>query len=487
MENKFVFENFSDYLRYQEGFEVNEADGSKVYLSPNDASEIISELAKSQKRMAARTPKITDLFKKIFGEEVYKRMKKDWYWADETEGIVTNPQEGDIKKRDEFFKKIVEFSSGLDDIKLSGSKEDNDNYRPATIMGFFHQFMDKETREELKKNLSKRANELKLDKEKILKQITAKEADSDTMGQPPAILGYVDIGEIEKVTETPGKEPEAFSLLDEAKQKTLFLDNSWDLNPQVGKELRDQIYGVLERRKAGGYSKITEFNIQASASRYRNRGKAESLSWGQLAFKRSQVVYNMVREILAELQIPEGDPIREELTKVAKIDINGSNGDGTSGPNPLPDPTLGKLRVGYYETIKKQNRETEGSSKFIDKDIAAPQQVYITKIDGFGNSEGTPAVKEMEVLKKKEDYDSFKYVNVSVKVIESGIKPGEAPSITITKIPKNTIAPEIILSRKGKKGENGGDWNFKFKLPKFRIIPVGFGDLNPIQDLCGGF
>jgi len=492
MKSIFILENFDQYVR-DVYHPINEAEGTG--LSPEESKMVISSMIDSQSKMALRISKITDAIKKIFGEEILQGMKKyPGKWAGSKEGIVASLAKaddktaGDIKKkRDDFFKKIVEFDSQLNEMNLGKSKEENKNYRPAVIMALFSQFMSEESKLELGKALTKRSSELNLSYKKISKQIEDKAGDSSTMGKAPAILGYVDIKEIEKVTETPGKEPVAFSLLDEAKQKTLFIDNSWDLNPQVAKELRDQIYGVLERRKMGGYSKITEFNIQSSASRYRNKGKAESLSWGQLSFKRSQVVYNMVREILTELQIPEGDPIREELTKVAKIDINGSNGDGTSGPNPLPDPTLGKLRVGYYETVKKQNRETEGSSKFIDKDISAPQQVYITKIDGFGNSEGAPTVKEMDILKKKEDYDPFKYVNVSVKVVESGIKPGEAPSVTITKVPLNSIAPKIILERKGEKGENGGDWDFKFKLPKFRIIPVGFGDLNPIQDLCGGF
>jgi hypothetical protein len=40
-------------------------------------------------------------------------------------------------------------------------------------------------------------------------------------------------------------------------------DSTWDLNPEVGKTLRDQLYGVLERRKEGGYTKILELNIQS--------------------------------------------------------------------------------------------------------------------------------------------------------------------------------------------------------------------------------
>lgn len=479
MENKFVFENFSEYLKYQEGSELNEADKSKVYLTPNDASDIISELAKSQKRMAIRSPKVSDLVKKTFGEDVLKRMRADWYWANEAEGIVNNPQGGDIKKRDEFFKKIEQFSSDLDDLNLGSSKEGNENYRPAVIMGLFHQFMDSETREELKKNLSKRANELKLTKEKILEQIKEKKDSTDTMGQPPAVLGYTSSEEIDVPTEVPGEKRE-FSLLDEKNQSALFIDNSWDLNPVVAKILTEQIYGVIERRKSGGFVQIEEIVISSSASRYRNTGKAESLSWGQLSFKRAQVVHGIIKEALAKYEIPEGDPIREELNKVTKMSISGENGDGTSGPNPTG------VRIGYYQTTANQTKDATGTSKFIEK--GPVEKVYATKIDGFGNSTSeAPTEKNMPTLATKEEYDKFKYVNVSIKVKETG-SMGTAPSVRVDKVKKNTIAPEVILERKGKKGEGGG-WDFKFKLPKLRLSLDFFkiGDINPCQDLCGGF
>jgi len=478
MENKFVFENFSDYLKHKERFEVNEADGSKVYLTPNDASEIISELAKSQKRMAIRAPKVSDLVKKTFGEDVLKRMRADWYWANETEGIVNNPQEGDIKKKDEFFKKIEEFSSSLDDLNLGSSKEGNKNYRPAVIMGLFHQFMDESTREELKKNLSKKANELKLTKEKILKQIEEKAGSTDTMGQPPAVLGYTSSEEIDVPTNVPG-EVKIFSLLDEKSQRALFIDNSWDLNPEVSKILTDQIYGVIERRKSGGFVQIEEIVISSSASRYRNTGKAEPLSWGQLSFKRSQVVYEIIKEALAKYEIPEGDPIREELNKVTKMSISGENGDGTSGPNPTG------VRIGYYQTTTNQTKDNTGASKFIEK--GPVEKVYAAKIDGFGNSTAeAPEEKNMPTLAAKEEYDKFKYVNVSIRVKEDG-SGGTAPSVRVDRVRKNTIAPEIILERKGKKGEGG--WDFKFKMPKIRLSLDFFkiGDINPCQDICGGF
>lgn len=473
MKTKFLLENFDEFI-HKVYSPLNEAEGQT--LSPQEAIEVIGLLVKSQKGRALAQTKISKLVEKIFGGEVLSRMKKDWWWADEREGVSNSPDKG---KFDDFFKKIVQFDGELDNLDLTKKAEGNENFRPAVIMGLFYQFVNEETRKKLSKDLSKKASDLKLTKANIEKQIQAKAGDSAVMGQAPAILGYVDASEIEEEKIAPRKDPQVFTLLDEKNQKTLFVDNSWDLDPAVGKVLRDQIYGVLERRKAGGYTKILELSIQSSASRYRNTGKkAESLSWGQLAFKRSQVIFNMIKEILDELQIPEGDPIREELNTVAKMDINGSNGDGTSGPNPTG------VRTGYYVVSKPQTKDQTGSSTF--KDVEGADKLMITKIDKFGNPEGEPEERKMAPLSSKEEYDQFKYVNVSVKIQETSVIPGVEPKVTITTVPANTIAPEIILERKGKKGEDGG-FNFKFKLPKFRIIPIGSGSINPIKGTCGSF
>jgi hypothetical protein len=354
-------------------------------------------------------------------------------------------------------------------------------------MGIFFDWMAAETYKKLVADVIKISGEKKLNFEKITKQVNEKTYSIENLNQPPAILAYTEAGEIEKKEPPKVTPPQEISLLSEASQKTLFKNNSWDLEPTVAAELKDKLKAVFERRKAGGYSKILEFSIQSSASRYRNKGLAENLSWGQLSFKRSQVVHSMVKTVLQELEIPEGDPIREELNKVAVLDISGSNGDGTSGPNPMKDPQLGFLRVGYYEVVNAQDKTNMGSSKFIDKDKNKPQEVYITKIDGFGNPQGPPTIKTIEPDTKVEDYDKYRFVNVIVKVQETSIVPGSVEGASITKVPNNTLSPEVIFSKKGT-GGGGGEWNFKFKLPKLpRFFPVGFGSINPCQKLCGEF
>jgi hypothetical protein len=487
MKTNFVLENFDDYLTKVYS-PVNEA---KVEpLTGNEAREIINSLLKSQKRSSMSSTKIKALVESVFGKEISQRISKsDGYWADEREGIANNPQEEEDKKKAEFFEKIKEFDQALANANLGQSREDNENYRSSVIMGLFHQFMTKNSKDELIKAFAERATELKLTADKINKQIAAKGTSAETAGQPPAVLGYVSSEDVERVKVIPPVKSGPTPLLDPIEQKTLFLDNSWDLNPKVGSILRERLSSVLERRKQGAYSEILELSIKSSASRYRNTKAAENLSWGQLAFKRSMVIHGMIGTILDELEIPIGDPIREELNKVATMSIGGINGDGTSGPNPLPDPTLGNLRVGYYQTTTKQTKDQTGASKFVDENKDENTKVYIVKIDQLGNTVSEPTVKDMPVLKTKEAYDEFKFVNVVVRYSEF-MNPEEAkPSIRIDKVPEGTIAPEIVLEKKGKKGDGGG-WSFRWpKLPKLGLgkFFAALGDDICLVCHCGDF
>lgn len=69
------------------------------------------------------------------------------------------------------------------------------------------------------------------------------------------------------------------------------------------------------------------FTISTSASRFRNMGPAENLSFKELSEARSQNVYNYLVVELKGL-IPDIDKVKVVLNS------NGTNGDGSSGPNP---------------------------------------------------------------------------------------------------------------------------------------------------------
>ena len=486
MKANFVLESFDDYVNEMYPT-INEGMLKADPLTESQVGEIIESLVMMQRKKALAYSGVTKLLKEIFGESFFSKkrlteMKEDVSWAYYLK----------ILKDPEFFKKIQKFE---DDLKMSSflpsDLQKSTEIAGAMVMGIFFDWMSRETYDQLIDEIVKVSGEKKIGFKRLTKQIEKKGKlqGMEYFNQPPAILAYTQAGEIEKESPPEVIPPQEITLLSEASQKTLFKNNSWELEPTVASELEDKLKALFERRKAEGYSEILEFSIQSSASRYRNKGLAENLSWGQLSFKRSQVVHSMVKKVLQEMEIPEGDPIREELDKVAVLDISGSNGDGTSGPNPMKDPKLGFLRVGYYKTVNAQDKTNTGSSKFIEEDIDKnkPQEVYITKIDGFGNPQGSPTMKTMEPDTKVEDYDKYRFVNVIAKVQEITIVPGSAEKATITKVPNNTLIPEVILSRKGTGG--GFDFDFKFpKLPKFpRLFPIGIGSLSDCIDMCGGF
>ena len=486
MKTNFILENFDQYVR-EVYHPLNEA---RKPLTKDQVRNIIESLVMEQRKYALGRTDVKNLLKEIFGESFLsgniKKMKKDVEWAAGTDDLEDQ----------EFFKKIRKFEERLINSKAL-EKKANDvsiDIAGAIVMAIFYDWMANETYEELVSDIIKTSSEKNLSFEKIKKQIEQKPNGLEYLNLPPAILGYTSSIEVEKVITSPPTSPKAVSLLDTKQQKTLFLDNSWTLNPEVGKALRDNLLGVLERRKQGAYTKIIELSITSSASRYRNTkgkyGDAESLSWGQLAFKRAQVIHNMIKEILGELQIPEGDPIREELNKVATMNIKGSNGDGTSGPNPLPDPTLGNLRVGYYQTTTKQTKDQTGVSKFIDKDINSPEKVYIVQIDDLGNTISEPKVSNMPLLKKREDYDQYKFVNVIVKFEETAFDGGQLGSVQVTRVPKGTLYPQVMLEKKGTRGGGGGGWSFKVpKIPKINILSwfTGGGSEQCLICQCGEF
>lgn len=488
MKANFILESFDEYVS-EVYLPLNEA---KDPLTRNEVIEIIDSLVMKQRAKALSMSTVKNLLNEVFGDYFYKKDKRGLLLPTEYEKEMrkeVNWASLQDVKDPEFFKKIQKFEDRLINSKIMNKMDSSDaiEIAGAIVIGIFFDWMAKETYEKLISDIVEISGEKNLSFKKISNQVKEKVFETDKLNLPPAILGYTEAGEIEKKEPPKVTPPQEISLLSEASQKTLFKNNSWDLEPTVAAELKDKLKAVFERRKAGGYSKILEFSIQSSASRYRNKGLAENLSWGQLSFKRSQVVHSMVKTVLQELEIPEGDPIREELNKVAVLDISGSNGDGTSGPNPMKDPQLGFLRVGYYETVNAQDKTNTGSSKFIDKDKNKPQEVYITKIDGFGNPQGPPTMKTMELDTKVEDYDKYRFVNVIVKVQETSIVPGSVEGASITKVPNNTLSPEVILSKKGT-GGGGFDFDFKFKLPKLpRLLPVGVGSLSDCVDYCGGF
>lgn len=215
----------------------------------------------------------------------------------------------------------------------------------------------------------------------------------------------------------PGEEESFVELqgadfgLDSQGVNNLYLDNmskaDTRVKTRITEEIINEILEVLQNipetveakkiiSKVQGRKKITwracvnSISGNASASRFRNTSPADKLTFKQLAELRLNNAKDyLISELMVKYQMPwcKKEPI-------IKLNPNGSNGDGTSGPNPPKD-------LGYY-IPKGEYPMTKACSYDVDE----------CKINGI-------LVKRDECglpHSNKKSYDQYKYTNLNVEV-----------------------------------------------------------------------
>lgn len=188
-------------------------------------------------------------------------------------------------------------------------------------------------------------------------------------------------------------------------EPNLFEDNEWDeAHAQVFlsevKNLCEDVKKAmsgLTPPKDKPKAFLESVYLQASASRLRNQGRAEKLSFKQLSENRLETGKAiLIRELTAI-----GVLVNEKTQFIFDTDANKSelnpygNGDGSSGPN-------GILNVNYY--IPKGNYPM---TPFCDKTVSS------CKLYG----KEVPRNECGEPYKKKSDYDKHKFINGTVHII----------------------------------------------------------------------
>lgn len=146
-------------------------------------------------------------------------------------------------------------------------------------------------------------------------------------------------------------------------ENDVFVNNSWELGEDVKSFIdntRDIIQQTLSENPGqtaeftntvvlDGKETNTPYSISTSASRIRNTGQAEDMTFAQLSQRRAQSVDEYVRQQLGNIvSIPE--PI---------INANGTNNDGSSGPNP-PSPYQFFNRQGELISEGNEGRDDFG-------------------------------------------------------------------------------------------------------------------------------
>jgi hypothetical protein len=166
-----------------------------------------------------------------------------------------------------------------------------------------------------------------------------------------------------------------------------FVDNKVEipqrLNSDIDNFIKD-ITPMVEKAKSEGTKvSCTKIIITSSSSRFRNTEEAEDKTWKQLSHERSEKIYEKVKGELEKLGV--------DFESDHKIFVYGTNGDGTSGPNP------GKNEKGVQYEISKDGSY---NNKYNRNELT----------DDVVKAKGDPHAT-------KEEYDQYKFATLDVELV----------------------------------------------------------------------
>lgn len=163
-----------------------------------------------------------------------------------------------------------------------------------------------------------------------------------------AILGKAGSG-LEKIETVPvTQQPTVIDpLATMSKGSTTYIDNKSDITPVLRKEIDSLIASAKQlvdvAKSSGGTVTCNKLKVASSASRFRNTGEAANMTWADLSKSRGQKVAEAVKAGLQKVGVILPPNVTVEL-------LGGTNGDGTSGPN--PPKSLGQLTTdGRFNSV----------------------------------------------------------------------------------------------------------------------------------------
>jgi hypothetical protein len=360
MNKKFVLESFQAYLDIELN-QLNEAKGPSE-ITPESVVGLVQKMLEKQKEKG----KTSIRYKKFATQE-------DPYAAWKASPEASNPSES------------VRFSSA---------------FAAPYLFDKLTEEQKKELYNEISESLNKNGFKKIKDVEKLIEEKV-------NLASSPVV--YITT----KETKIPAPEPSAeakmieYEVLKEEDEHGIFKDNEWELkdssfsSPETKAKLVDPIKDFVSGFASGAIKDIDYIVIQSSANRYRNTGISENVSWGELSFNRAKTIAGIFKAAADEYKLTEEQ--RKLLQSKISIDYGGSNGDGTSGPNPV-DP----IPFGYYNE----------AGKFIQNNGSYDKKrstVVIDKLSAEGKPTGEITTKTIEPDADKAAYEKYKYVNVVIK------------------------------------------------------------------------
>jgi hypothetical protein len=280
-------------------------------------------------------------------------------------------------------------------------------------------------------------------------------------------------------------------LIDPAKASYFFKNNMYSLDEsKLGETFEDTEYAgqVLDsidefiensfafynRREEGKKSTgVDSIIIRTSCNRYRNTEPSENISWAELSYKRAEAFSSYILKSAKEISGDNGDFV-DMIAKTIKIDYLGSNGDGTSGPDPDKNQSGQPVKKGHY--IKKGDAAEwvpKGKGSLVDVEIV-PIKIGDKSNPILGTTPSTKKAKDVEgnemtsAPANPKDYDQFKYIFIELTANpffekDSGFTPGEEAEGEFEKI------SNYFVQVKFPSGKTGGDGGGRKKRSKTRI------------------
>lgn len=470
--NKFVFENFEEFLRnFDPLLEAKDDKGTELNLS--NATELVDKIISLDLELADNSLKNSDASPEsptiVYGTKAIEALKKNeigkatlYVLLGQTFGmspekintfktigldIDAKTKAIDKKNKVKSFSDKVAAMSDNEAEKLAGVglKAYNEKlplrFRTPILWGMLDDSDKSKVYDDFYKLAIKRGYNTKEGLETVIqKHYKSKKKDNGPALTSPGVTVFLTKSELTEVSPPTKIKPGKTFLLDDEKSSDVFKPNKTGANAQEDfmeasfGELVGKLGSIFERYKAGEITTIKRINILTSADRYRNTEGAEKLSWGELSYARAIAMSKLVEGVAEAVGLD--DDIINLLPKVISIYAKGENGDGTSGPNP-PE---GK-KFGYYVKSGDASKWADGTDRSI---------VTLIPID----EEGTPTSENAGGAKTKKeapeanaaDYNKFRYNNIEIEfeMVDGTGKKEEPPTsekIVVLKYPVKILIP----------------------------------------------
>lgn len=431
---------FSEYL--------GEAEGSKKGYIPTDQQ--ILDIMKAQSEQGERWKKIN---------------KKDYKWLeDQNKGSKS----GYFMKKKYFFETSDIYNS-LDDAGKKGMMDSIKEFFRTKKKGLTEEMFD--------------------DKFKGWKKDMLKDEKGSPKWNLYAIISPKDADVLVKPVEKPGGEVvklEDQSVIPPDLKNSLFKNNMWNIEtpdetfnkPEVGKEIKEDLKrDIMDdwfKFSEKGKHLIKNININSSCSRYRNTGPSEDMSWIELSFKRAAAFAKYIQDTAKEVSGGDSKYV-DSIRKLIALGYLGTNGDGTSGPDPGKDKEGREVQKGYYlKNGEKLTPKKEGGLLkigVVGVDITDGQPVLNGKVE-MKDALGLDMKPIKEDPKSPEEYDKFKFIEVDLLYNEDATinpdseEPGAVISGEKTKTEGKKLQVNFPSAAEPSKGGGGGGTSYRRKRPK---------------------